>query len=302
MQELFLSLAPEWLNFKSLVDAHLHKVLEQIPGPDPLQKACRYAVLEGGKRLRPALCLLMAQAADPNSSPLDAAVAVEFFHIASLVADDLPCMDNDDWRRGKWTVHKKFGTATALMATYSLISEGFASLTRSCQALHEDRAERFERMLVAFECASQCTGICGITGGQYGDLFADQTNPEKTREILRKKTGCLFDLAMAFGWLFGGGCLKRLCQVQALGSDLGTAFQICDDFDDLDQQIDRPQALNTVNLWGRKQALQQLQELLQRCKSRSLELRVHSGPMLNLLMSFDGFFRAQVDKEKELVH
>lgn len=296
MQELFQSLAPEWSTFKAKIDDHLKLVLKSMLGPDPLLKACSYAVLEGGKRVRPSLSLLMAQAAGLDPLPLDGAVAVEFFHIASLVADDLPCMDNDDWRRGKWTVHKKFGAATALMATYSLISEGFASLTRACRALGKNQSECFERTLVAFECASLCTGICGITGGQYGDLFSDHPCPEKTREILRKKTGCLFDLAMAYGWLFGGGSLQRLSQVQALGSDLGTAFQFCDDFDDLDQQSDRPQALNTVKLWGREKALQQLQELLQRCKSQSLQLRIHQGPMLNLLLAFDTFFRAQAKR------
>lgn len=297
MHDQFESLAPEWLQFKSKIDDHLKTAMNRLSEPGPLQEACRYAVLGGGKRLRPSLSLLIAKAAGGKFLPLEAAVAVEFFHIASLVADDLPCMDDDDWRRGKWTVHKKFGTATALMATYSLISEGFGSLTRACREMKNQTKDCLERTLLAFESASQCTGICGITGGQFGDLFPENPAPERVCEILRKKTGCLFDLSMAFGWIFGGGCLNKLPDIQALGSDLGTAFQICDDFEDLKPTVGKTQSLNAIKLWGPQKALMQLQELLQRCKSKSLQLRIHQGPLLNLLMAFDACLRAYSNQE-----
>lgn len=297
MQTLFQSLAPEWSQLKSTVDEHLKSSLERMRGPLKLREACRYAVLEGGKRFRPIIALLTARAVGSAELPLDAAAAVEFFHSASLVADDLPCMDDDEWRRGRWTVHKKFGTATALMATFSLISEGFAALTRACRNFQTSRGNCCERTLLAFESASQCTGICGVTGGQYSDLYARENVAEHIREILQQKTGSLFDMAFALGWLFGDGSIPLLPKIQELGKAFGTAFQICDDCDDLIAQRDRPQALNSVALLGKKGALAQLGELLQRCKSIALELSIHKGGLESLLLAFDAYVRDAVERD-----
>lgn len=291
MQTLFRSLTPEWFQFKSTVDAHLVASLKNLKGPLKLQEACQYAVLEGGKRFRPIITLLTAKAAGCAQLPLDAAAAVEFFHSASLVADDLPCMDNDEWRRGRLTVHKKFGTATALMATFSLISEGFAALTRACRSFHVLQGKSCERTLLAFESASHCTGMCGVTGGQYSDLFTREQLSEHIQGILQQKTGSLFDMAFAFGWLFGDGSLAQLPKVQDLGMAFGTAFQICDDCDDFASQQDQPQALNSVALLGKKRALGQLSELLQKCKSIALELSIHRGGLENMFLAFDAYVR-----------
>ncbi len=290
MQTLFQSLPPQWLELKQRVDDHLRATIENMQGPKDLQEACSYAVLEGGKRFRPTLTLLIAQAAGYQNLPLDAAISVELFHTASLVADDLPCMDNDETRRGHWTVHRKFGTATALMITFALIAEGFASLTRACRALNEDAESCGERTLLAFESASQCTGICGITGGQFCDLNASNCNRETLKEILQKKTGSLFDLALAFGWIFGKGNVQRLKGVQKLGSELGTAFQLCDDFDDFEETGDLSQTLNAVEILGKGRALDLLQELLQHCKSTALQLSLHKGIFEHLLLGFEEYF------------
>lgn len=291
MQKLFETLPPKWFQLKNSVDAHLRATLETMQGPADLKEACRYAVLEGGKRFRPTLTLLIAEAAGCSTLPLDAAISVEFFHTASLVADDLPCMDDDEVRRGRWTVHKKFGTATALMITFALIAEGFSSLTKACRALSEKSAESFnERTLLAFESASQCTGICGVTGGQFYDLNAAECSRENLIEILEKKTGSLFDLAFAFGWIFSNGDVQRLSNVQKLGSELGTAFQLCDDFDDFEGPATLSQTLNAVALLGKDPALDLLQELLQRCKSSALQLSLHSGIFQSLLLGFDEYF------------
>lgn len=200
-------------------------IQERLPhfGKGKLAEACAYALTSGGKRLRPLIVLWVAEALNKGLEVSDAAFSVECFHTASLIADDLPMMDDDDERRGKPTTHKVFGEAAALLASYALIAEGYRCLTSLADPL---------RLQLAVETASHCTGVHGATGGQYLDLYPPNQDEATVREIFRLKTAALFELPFVLGWLFGGGAVDKLDAVKQAAEHFGIAFQLADDLDD----------------------------------------------------------------------
>jgi geranylgeranyl diphosphate synthase, type II len=210
------SLAPYMFQAKEVCEAGLARFARE----GQLTCSIRQA-LEGGKRLRAALVLMSAGGEAAN----EAALAVEDFHAASLIADDLPCMDDAEERRGKPALHRAFDEQTALLASYALISAGYEQL-----ALGARRLDR-ECGLLSIEMATRTTGIEGLIGGQDLDLQGAHTRAE---ELLAKKTGSLFELSIGLGWLYGGGDLDHLPNVRQFGRSLGIVFQLLDDRDDCD--------------------------------------------------------------------
>lgn len=241
------------------------KERESIFGsPSPLQKACLYALQEGGKRFRPALVMLIARALPEELDVTEAALAVEYFHTASLIADDLPSMDNDLERRGKPSAHVVFGEAVALLASYALIAAGYQAIGKNSELLQvAGRKNAYEIGIKALAQAAQNTGIQGATGGQYIDLFPIAEDGVTYKEAILKKTVSLFELSMALGWLFGGGDLSLLPKVQQTAFHFGMAFQIADDFQDLEKDQSEKHSMNAVNLFGRKEASHMLERGIQ---------------------------------------
>ena len=153
-------------------------------GSTELDHACLYALQTGGKRFRPALVWMMQDALhfhDWKKYP-GPALGCEYFHTASLIGDDLPCMDNDDFRRGKPTTHKQFSEATALLSSYALISEGFRMIAET--PLPQGQDDSFH--MKAISEASQTMGIAGLLGGQMLDLYPPGTDPEILMDIIDK--------------------------------------------------------------------------------------------------------------------
>jgi geranylgeranyl diphosphate synthase type II len=154
--------------YRSEIENKIEKDLLENFGPGSvLKEACIYSLLTGGKRFRPAIVLMVAKALNKGFDVLDAAIAVEYFHTASLIADDLPCMDNDDERRNKPSLHKAFNETTALLASYALISAGYRAIWQNGQKNDKD----LNKLSVALEVASFNTGILGATGGQFLGLY-----------------------------------------------------------------------------------------------------------------------------------
>ncbi|MBA2368410.1 MAG: polyprenyl synthetase family protein [Candidatus Protochlamydia sp.] len=244
--------------YKAQVE-HLIKSHLSYFGPDSeLKSACAYALLNGGKRFRPALVLMIANALKNEVDVSHAALSVEFFHTASLIADDLPCMDNDDERRNKPTLHKVYGESVALLTTYALISAGYAALAQNAASFATSghpMAHQSDRLCVlALENASYNTGILGATGGQYLDLAPPDLSLATIREIIDKKTVTLFEISFVFGWIFGGGDLAFLPLVKKSAAHFGMAFQIADDLDDMAQDKAHGQSLNLANACGKESA------------------------------------------------
>lgn len=269
---------------KEHFEKYLQAVVDKMTPQTELTEACRYALLSGGKRWRPLLLFMIAEALGHNDKLDDAAVAVEMFHTASLIADDLPSMDNDDFRRGQPTVHKKFGEAVAIMASYALISEGYSAIYRCTLALSESGLESAEtRGLLAVQCVAHNAGIQGATGGQFFDLKEQKFSQEEILNIHRQKTASIFEISLVLGWLFGGGDLEKLPLVQKLAMNFGTAFQIVDDLHDFQQDADRLSTVNYAQSFGVESAKSTIEKLVQECKALLEKLGIQDS-LLNPLM------------------
>jgi len=214
------------------VEQTLDKLL--VLGGDPEDRvieAMRYAVLNGGKRIRPFMVLSSADIFGVDrSSALRAAAAMEMVHCYSLVHDDLPAMDDDDLRRGQPTCHKKFDEATAILAGDALLTRAFEVLADP--ETHQDARVRADLVLALAEAS----GERGMVGGQMLDLMAPVTDfnmPEITR-MQRMKTGMLVSVACEMGAILGHASDNARHALHAYAHDLGLAFQITDDLLDVE--------------------------------------------------------------------
>ena len=215
---------------RAVVERALGHHLTALSGvPPTLAEAMRYSLLAGGKRLRPILALAACEAVGgADSDALDAACAIEMIHTYSLIHDDLPAMDDDDFRRGRPTSHKKFGEAIAILAGDALLTEAFRVVASS-------RAGRSERVAeVVFELA-RAAGAAGMVGGQVIDLEATgrTVSISELEELHRKKTVELLSVSVRAGARLGGAGDEALVQLEVYGSALGLAFQIIDDVLDI---------------------------------------------------------------------
>ncbi|OHE81258.1 MAG: polyprenyl synthetase [Verrucomicrobia bacterium RIFCSPLOWO2_12_FULL_64_8] len=196
--------------------------------PERLHAAMRYSIQAGGKRLRPVLVLAAAEVFDPSgkkADPLPAAVALECLHTYSLIHDDLPCMDNDDLRRGRPTCHRAFDEATALLAGDALLTHAFALIPSA----YVDRPEL--AVALSRELGS-AAGSMHLVGGQMEDLLAEKKSASTADElefIHLNKTAAMIQAALVGGGLIGGAGEDQRETLRSAGRHLGLAFQIVDD-------------------------------------------------------------------------
>lgn len=218
---------------QQLVDAELDRLVppETAP-PETIHRAMRYSLFAGGKRIRPILCLEAARAVSGAPDGVAAAAcALEFIHTYSLIHDDLPALDNDDYRRGKPTCHKVFGEAMAILAGDALLTRAFEVLA----AIDALPAERKIRMIAELSTAAGTVG--GMIGGQVADLEGEGKPPTAPllESIHRAKTGALLRASLRLGAIYAGA---EDCQYAALsryGEHIGLAFQIVDDILDVEE-------------------------------------------------------------------
>jgi geranylgeranyl diphosphate synthase type II len=238
---------------------------------DGLLEAMEYSVMAGGKRIRPCLVLEFCRAAGGDTqAALPVACAVEMLHTYSLIHDDLPCMDNDDLRRGKPTNHKVFGEWTALLAGDALQAEAFALI------LNSDLPDRAK--LACAKSLVIAAGVDGICGGQYLDLSGDgkALTEDQLTEIQSRKTASLLVAACQMGVHAAGGDDAFLDAAATYGAALGAAFQIRDDMlDELADEkelgkpvgSDKAQGKTTfMTLYGREKCQQMVDRLTQVAK------------------------------------
>ena len=207
-----------------------HWVAEDAP--EGLSDAMRYAVLDGGKRLRPLLVLAACEAVEGNAeAALRAACAVELIHAYSLVHDDMPCMDNDVLRRGKPTVHVKFGEAGALLAGDALQALAFELLVPEGDAVPAAIQANLCRLL------ARAAGHEGMAGGQAIDLASVglALDEDALRRMHRMKTGALLQGSVEMGAVCGAPSPAALDALRDYGAALGLAFQVVDDILDVTQ-------------------------------------------------------------------
>ncbi|MHB1042170.1 MAG: polyprenyl synthetase family protein [Eubacteriales bacterium] len=198
--------------------------------PPLIHQAVRYSVLGGGKRLRPVLALASAEAVGGDTAiVLPAACSLEMIHAYSLIHDDLPAMDNDDFRRGRPTCHKAFGEAAAILAGDALLTLAFGTLAKSDGAAPECIIKVIGEVAFA-------AGTKGLIGGQVVDtLSSDEDTDVLTLEYIHShKTGALYRAAVRAGAILAGASHAQLAALTEYAEHLGMAFQIKDDMLDIE--------------------------------------------------------------------
>jgi farnesyl diphosphate synthase/geranylgeranyl diphosphate synthase type II len=219
---------------REATDAALEAALPVLlaEAPVPLGEAISYAVLGSGKRFRPALVLAAYETAGGSHAAItDVAAAVEIVHAYSLVHDDLPCMDNDDLRRGRPTLHRAMGVRTATVAGFAMVPVAAAAMVRGAERLGVSATVTRDLTGVLFRAA----GGGGMIGGQVMDLLAGgrEVTLDFVADLERRKTGALIAASVEIGALAAGVSPAVRAAYRAYGEDVGLAFQIADDVLDL---------------------------------------------------------------------
>jgi len=215
------------------VDAALDRLTPPATAhPETIHRAMRYSLFAGGKRIRPILCLQGAAAiSDGAAGALEAGCALEMIHTYSLIHDDLPALDNDDFRRGKPTCHKVFGEAMAILAGDGLFTLAMQTLV-SIKGLDADKMASLVREL-SFSAGT----VDGMIGGQVTDIEGERQPP--TAELLelihRAKTGALLRASVRMGGICAGADEARATALSSYGEHVGLAFQIVDDILDVEE-------------------------------------------------------------------
>jgi geranylgeranyl diphosphate synthase type II len=251
--------------------------------PESLAKSMFYSLEAGGKRLRPALILTAAEAVQGNKAAFESAMpiacAVEYIHTYSLVHDDLPAMDNDDYRRGKLTNHKVFGEAMAILAGDALLTHAFYLVPQAARkgGISSDTA------LHIVEDLAKLAGAPGMVGGQAADMLGEQgiTSINELEYIHLHKTSDLIVFSVTAGGRIGGATERQLELLEIYGRNIGLAFQIQDDILDLvgDEQKLGKKTNSDVEqnkvtypyLIGLDESKAQVERLTQEAKSAVLE-------------------------------
>ncbi len=226
-------LTPFLAETRAAVNRVIERWCERLLGEEdsPVTRAMAYALSSPGKRLRPALVVAAYRAVGGGGEAFELATAVEVIHCYSLVHDDLPCMDDDDLRRGRPTTHRTFDVPTATEAGYRMIALAARVLAEGARALELGPSRLKEIALELFGAA----GPRGMIGGQVLDLEAEGrgANLDEVLTIHRAKTGALITASAVIGAIAGAADRRKVNAIRAYGEALGLAFQIADDLLDI---------------------------------------------------------------------
>jgi geranylgeranyl diphosphate synthase type II len=212
------------LEYNATVTAYINKVIEGYDAPKDIKEACAYSINAGGKRIRPALFLMTLEAFEKTAGDKDTAFAssLEMIHTYSLIHDDLPAMDNDDYRRGKLTSHKVFGEAMAILAGDALLNMAFETMLKNSASKNDIRA--------MYEIA-KASGCSGMVGGQVLDMNCSATVKD-IMHMYALKTGALFKASVLSAAILAGCGKNKLKHLDDYTMHLGIAFQLRDDIID----------------------------------------------------------------------
>jgi len=230
----FANLADNIRRCAALVDAELDRLLPPADAPPAtLHEAMRYSVFSGGKRLRPAFVLMGCEACNGDTqAALPAACAFEMIHTYSLIHDDLPAMDNDDYRRGRLTCHKAFNEAIAILAGDALLTQAFEVLAQGLPA------GCCGRLIAEIAAAA---GTPGMIGGQVADVCSEHMPPsaDLVKFIHERKTAALIRQAVRTGAVIAGADDAAIERISSYGACIGLAFQIVDDILDIEGSMEQ---------------------------------------------------------------
>ncbi len=274
---------------QQLVEAALDSSLP-MAYPEQIYGAMRYSLLAGGKRLRPILCLATCDLVGGTAEQAMAtACALEMIHTMSLIHDDLPAMDNDDYRRGKLTNHKVYGEDMAILAGDALLSYAFEYIARYTQGVPA------ERVLRVIADLGRAVGAEGLVGGQVVDL-ASEGNPEVGEETLTyihtHKTGALLEISVTAGAILAGAEEGAIATLSDYAQRIGLAFQIVDDILDITATSEelgksagkdlQAQKVTYPSLWGLEESRRQAQALVEGAKAAVQSFGPGAAPLVAL--------------------
>lgn len=270
-------------NWREKVEKALDRFLAAGVGPSPsLAQAMRYSVFSGGKRIRPLLVLASTFAVGGDvERAIPYACALEMIHTYSLIHDDLPAMDNEDYRRGRPTSHRLFGEAMAILAGDALLTEAFQVMANP--AFSGDISP-FTALRVIHE-VSKAVGIKGMVGGQALDVEVDgkTLEAEQIRQIHLYKTAAFITVAVKIGGLIGGADERQLEKLVFFGNRFGMAFQLIDDIMDFGEQ----KASNLANVLGVEEARSEARKLLKEALMALSEFGTRADPLREIAYSME---------------
>ena len=222
---------------KELIEKTIDSYLGEFSYPYVIAEGMRYAVLNGGKRIRPVLILMTLDILGKDETlGLPSGAALEMIHSYSLVHDDLPALDNDDYRRGKLTTHKKFGEAQGILIGDSLLTHAFNVLTEKNEGVISDK-----KIVEIVKLTSSYAGINGMIGGQTVDVESEgkKIDMETLKYIHKNKTGKLLKLPIEIGCVIGDASKEIREKLEEYADLIGLAFQIKDDILDVEGDFEK---------------------------------------------------------------
>jgi len=254
---------------KEIVEKALDKSLP-IEKPEKIYEAMRYSLLAGGKRLRPILCLAVAELLGQTQDvAMPTACALEMIHTMSLIHDDLPAMDNDDYRRGRLTNHKVYGEDIAILAGDGLLAYAFEFVAIKTSSIPS------ERIVKVLAILGKAVGANGLVGGQVLDLECEgkaDVTADTLSFIHRRKTGALLEACVASGAVLAGASEDDLARLSVYAQNIGLAFQIVDDILDVTATSEElgktagkdisAQKATYPRIWGLDTSRQKAEELI----------------------------------------
>ncbi|NEW06205.1 polyprenyl synthetase family protein [Paenibacillus sp. SYP-B3998] len=263
--------------------------------PLALRDSMSYSLMAGGKRLRPIFVLAAAEAlGGSREAALPVACAIEMVHTYSLIHDDLPAMDNDDYRRGKLTNHKVYGEAMAILAGDGLLTHAFYSISQA----HKVHGIAADRVLAITEELSVLAGARGMVGGQAADMLGEQgiTKLEELEYIHTHKTSDLIVFSLRAGGHLAGASEEHLAALRKFGHAIGLAFQIQDDILDIigdEKKLGKPvksdekqQKVTYPYFIGMEASEQKIKELTQQGKDALLQANMNNPERLLQLADY----------------
>ncbi|SHK83452.1 farnesyl-diphosphate synthase [Desulfatibacillum alkenivorans DSM 16219] len=214
--------------YGQLVAAAMEKRIARYPAESRVTQAMRHSLFAGGKRLRPILCMTAAEAVGGDKDlVMDVAAALEFIHTYSLIHDDLPALDDDDYRRGTPTCHKAFDEATAILAGDGLLTSAFEILSHAA----DDGLLPAEKVLTIIARISHAAGCNGMILGQMLDIEGESKSltREELESVHNNKTGAMIEVSVFSGAYLGGGTPEQIASLDVYAKNVGLAFQVIDD-------------------------------------------------------------------------
>jgi geranylgeranyl diphosphate synthase, type II len=258
--------------------------------PETIYESMRYSLLAGGKRLRPILCLATCEMMGGTiEMAMPTACALEMIHTMSLIHDDLPAMDNDDYRRGKLTNHKVYGDDIAILAGDGLLAYSFEYIARVTQNVPP------QQVLQTIAHLARAVGAAGLVGGQVVDLQSEgksDVTVETLTYIHNHKTGALLEACVVCGAILAKATAEEIAKLSRYAQNIGLAFQIIDDILDItatQEQLGKTagkdlqaQKVTYPSLWGIEASKTQAEELIQSAKAELSSFGTAAVPLLAL--------------------